>query len=618
MASVSAMKPLKPRKDSSAIHKNNRQNTRKPNLNRPKKRNIVRWNQTLNNRLLLCIQSACNTKSIKLPWETIAELMGGSISDGAITQHLTKLRARLEKEGEKVPPPLKRGGATFVGSANSNNGPKGSTATKPGCANMRIDEWSDGDCDVDSDDSDDSDDGDAVVAACLRNTYNRSNDSNSNIEKEDDADVGGEIRKDNNSESSSEYVAAGASFLQFPNDGAASLVPSYNCNNHDHTYKNQVQPKVNAGSKAKYKVRVQNHTEATSLSGRSPQQKVVKLRIPKGSTDNCGSNGAVVGDGNGQHGNSKVDALGRRFPGQNTSPASRETMLSSPAGTVDMDVRNIQTMIQDSGAVGHPHQQHYHHHQSPYGWPGSNSRSPHVSPAEMFRGRGHHINSANHRHNSHMASTGFQQEDNSLSMRQDAIIGMGHSATPRYHDNIRMYPNSGMLPAHSLPPRNRLIPISTPTQGGYSAEEMWHNSHNNNPHVHSKNPYHVDITNSKRPHHSAHDHDPPTYTSPPTIPYRYRTDTEPRTIGGSEIADLSSASPALVEHTQIPEQQQQKQHEQARATDAAALADQAAIMDGLSNLPQINNFDVEFAQMGGSHVEDLFGAYGYGMDEAWL
>ncbi|KAL5343816.1 hypothetical protein BJX70DRAFT_505 [Aspergillus crustosus] len=76
---------------------------------RPKKRTIVRWDENLNELLLLTIQSVCNSQSIKIPWADVATTMGHDTTEGAIVQHLAKLRARRIQARKAVPPPLKRG-----------------------------------------------------------------------------------------------------------------------------------------------------------------------------------------------------------------------------------------------------------------------------------------------------------------------------------------------------------------------------------------------------------------------------------------------------------------------------------------------------------------------------
>ncbi|KAI9699443.1 MAG: hypothetical protein M1836_003054 [Candelina mexicana] len=84
---------------------------------RPTKRNLVRWSDEMNNQLLLCIQSTMNAKGQRLPWEDIAETLGDTINaptitDGAIIQHLAKMRSNFVNCGIEVPPPLRRGGAS--------------------------------------------------------------------------------------------------------------------------------------------------------------------------------------------------------------------------------------------------------------------------------------------------------------------------------------------------------------------------------------------------------------------------------------------------------------------------------------------------------------------------
>ncbi|PGH31469.1 hypothetical protein GX50_05764 [[Emmonsia] crescens] len=615
MTSTRRTKSTGQRKDSSAISKSNGQNTKKPNLNRPKKRSIVRWNDTLDTKLLLSIQSACNALGIKLPWQEVAELMGSSISEGAIVQHLSKLRVRMEDSGQAVPPPLKRGGASAgIGlsvtgaSANRTNRPKRSTVARQERNKMKLEGWSNDD-DGDSSDSDD----DSVAAAGSFKNKNKNNgnaNDNDNEGADANANADAEVDKDNRSESGSEYIAAGASFLQFPNDASLALMPSYN-----HNYK--VQAKDNTKDKAK--TAAQSHA-TTSSSGDSPQQKVVKLRIRKGGRANCDGNGAV-----GDNGDGNVDALGRRLSGQNISSASSQTVHSSPAGTVDMDVGGTtQPMIHETGTiVEHLHQQRYHHGQSQYGWAGSNSGPPHVSPADILR-RGGHVEYGNHGHN-HMASVDFQQRADSFSMSPNGM-GMLHSATANnninrfppsgYQENMHMhtFPNSNMPP-----PRRHNPPISAQ---GYSAGGMWHNTNSlhthTHTHTHAPKAYHTNtnITHNPRPHHTPHDHDHEQdarmYRTSPTLPYQHNTDTEPRTIRG-ESENPSSTPTTLIEHAPTPDQQQQGKTQMADAT----LEDHAAIMNGLgqlSQLDQLDSFSDELANMEGGHVEDLFGAYGFEMD----
>ncbi|RAQ40613.1 hypothetical protein AFGD_008956 [Aspergillus flavus] len=88
-------------------------------LNRPKKRTLVRWDDNLNELLLLTVQSVCNNQSIKIPWSEVASTMKNNVTEGAIVQHLAKLRTRRVDAGKEVPLPLRRGG---VGSSNKSSG----------------------------------------------------------------------------------------------------------------------------------------------------------------------------------------------------------------------------------------------------------------------------------------------------------------------------------------------------------------------------------------------------------------------------------------------------------------------------------------------------------------
>lgn len=60
--------------------------------------------------MLLCIQYVCSDKGIKLPWDAIAKQLDEKVTEGAVSQHLSKVRARLVELGHEVPPSLRRGG----------------------------------------------------------------------------------------------------------------------------------------------------------------------------------------------------------------------------------------------------------------------------------------------------------------------------------------------------------------------------------------------------------------------------------------------------------------------------------------------------------------------------
>ena len=77
--------------------------------------------------LLLCMQLATNERGISLPWDRVVEHLhnlGIPATEGAIVQHLSKVRSRLQAVGQPVPPPLRRGGVSNVG-VPSNKGRNG-------------------------------------------------------------------------------------------------------------------------------------------------------------------------------------------------------------------------------------------------------------------------------------------------------------------------------------------------------------------------------------------------------------------------------------------------------------------------------------------------------------
>lgn len=84
----------------------------------------------MNKKLLLAIQSACNSAGVRVPWDKVGEIMGEQISDGAVIQHLAKLRQRMIQQGQLVPPPLRRGGGNPISTAK-NAGSAKVAAKKP-------------------------------------------------------------------------------------------------------------------------------------------------------------------------------------------------------------------------------------------------------------------------------------------------------------------------------------------------------------------------------------------------------------------------------------------------------------------------------------------------------
>ena len=73
----------------------------------------------MDKKLLLTIQSVCNAEGVKVPWDKVGRIMGDRISDGAVIQHLAKLRQRMVSQGLSVPPPLRRGGGTMISTGYS-------------------------------------------------------------------------------------------------------------------------------------------------------------------------------------------------------------------------------------------------------------------------------------------------------------------------------------------------------------------------------------------------------------------------------------------------------------------------------------------------------------------
>ncbi|KGY14574.1 hypothetical protein PABG_12564 [Paracoccidioides brasiliensis Pb03] len=324
----SARTPRSPRRrmESGAIIKNTPRPSN-PRSTRPKKRSIVRWSakhmqntvtttsppkkDTLNNKLLLSIQSACNSLAIKLPWQEIAGLMGGSISDSAIVQHLTKLRARMEESGASVPPPLKRGvgfsrtgrgtsdgTASATATASCSSRSKGGRGTTPSSTKVKVEvgeneEWS----------GDSSDD-----------------------EREDDDRVGASSFKRND-------------------------IDEYNRSDHDNGQYSR---------KAKSHTTLSASASMSACSGTSPRlrSKIVKVGMRGATGQGIGGNRGGLGGGATK--NTTVDVLGQKFSGHNISSASSQTVYS-PDFSADLQVDaggNLQPVIGESTVTtGHlPHQ----------------------------------------------------------------------------------------------------------------------------------------------------------------------------------------------------------------------------------------------------------------------
>lgn len=144
--------------------------------------------------------------------------MRNGISEGAIVQHLAKLRSRMVSAGLDVPPPLRRGGAAAPSKLHAK------TAKVSEETEIKIE-------------SSDDEDGDSMGIEMhkkkpkdkkKRQTRKRksksrsksvkSEDSDESTDTSDKEDTASESGSSQKSDNSSEYVAAGAAFLEYPND----------------------------------------------------------------------------------------------------------------------------------------------------------------------------------------------------------------------------------------------------------------------------------------------------------------------------------------------------------------------------------------------------------------
>lgn len=145
---------------------------------------------------MLTIQSVCNAKSVKIPWAEVAATMGHHTTEGAITQHLAKLRVRRIQADKEVPPPLKRGSVV----SNSNLLKISNTKTRKGNGQV---------------DNDDSLDEEWVENRSLSRRRASTKRKMPRVNYAELQDAGYEKDSDDSSE---ELVASGANFLELPND----------------------------------------------------------------------------------------------------------------------------------------------------------------------------------------------------------------------------------------------------------------------------------------------------------------------------------------------------------------------------------------------------------------
>ncbi|KAJ5137721.1 hypothetical protein N7476_008213 [Penicillium atrosanguineum] len=68
-----------------------------------KGRQLVRWDDDLDILLLMTLQAVCTKNGLKLPWDKVARAMGAKFTEGAIVQHLSKLRVKRLSQDKPVP-----------------------------------------------------------------------------------------------------------------------------------------------------------------------------------------------------------------------------------------------------------------------------------------------------------------------------------------------------------------------------------------------------------------------------------------------------------------------------------------------------------------------------------
>lgn len=250
----------------------------------------------MDRKLLLSIQSACNTSNIKLPWDKIAELMGNDISEGAIVQHLAKTRIRAVEAGLDVPPPLRRGGTAlgpkvtktqtkprataetqsgndktneedteFNGNAARQRGTTGAMSMKSE-PKIKMEPKSDLESDTGSDG--DYSDNESPVKKKATSKREPHVEYDTEIEDEEPADRNtpnsGKKTDTDSSDTSSEYVAVGAPFLELAYDNSNAT--------------------ANTGSNTMATtsplVSDRTMTSSSRRESNSSESKVVKIRVP--------------------------------------------------------------------------------------------------------------------------------------------------------------------------------------------------------------------------------------------------------------------------------------------------------------------------------------------------
>ncbi|KAF7162624.1 hypothetical protein CNMCM5623_007849 [Aspergillus felis] len=194
--------------------------TLKKELNRPKKRTLVRWDSDLDELLLLTVQSVCNAKNVKIPWADVASTMGHNVTEGAIVQHLSKLRSRRVDADKPVPPPLRRGG---IGAPNKSS--KASAAYLRGGTRRRMRNARESDSAADPSDlaqyTDISSDEEYVVRRHSKAQRDAAHRKSSRVQSKEDHQVQPQSASDQDADGSpigsEDLVVSGAQFLEYPN-----------------------------------------------------------------------------------------------------------------------------------------------------------------------------------------------------------------------------------------------------------------------------------------------------------------------------------------------------------------------------------------------------------------
>ncbi|PKX98747.1 uncharacterized protein P174DRAFT_508944 [Aspergillus novofumigatus IBT 16806] len=192
----------------------------KKESNRPKKRTLVRWDSELDELLLLTIQSVCNAKNVKIPWADVASTMGHNVTEGAIVQHLSKLRIRRIDAGKPVPPPLRRGG---LGAPNKSSNASATYSSGGGRRRMRKARESDSAADPSdlAQDTDISSDEEYVVRRRSKAQRDAAQSKSSRVQSKEDHQVQPQSASDQDADGSpigsEDLVVSGAQFLKYPN-----------------------------------------------------------------------------------------------------------------------------------------------------------------------------------------------------------------------------------------------------------------------------------------------------------------------------------------------------------------------------------------------------------------